>query len=86
MVQFLQVVKEGDWMYAFDLEVKLDQLLVKVGEKIKLKEFSSVMGLVISFGLAVGRLARRKAEFQFSFSLVSISKQRNLLRQANDCT
>jgi hypothetical protein len=56
-----------------------------VGEKIKLKEFSSVMGLVISFGLAVGRLARRKVEFQFSFSLVSISKQRNLLRQANDC-
>ena len=40
MVQFLQVVKEGDWMYAFDLEVKLDQLLVKVGKKIKLKEFS----------------------------------------------
>ena len=57
------MVKEGDWMYAFDLEAKLVQLLVKVGKKIKLKEFSSVMGLVISFGLAVGRLARRKAEF-----------------------
>ena len=30
-------------MYAFDLEVKLDQLLVKVGKKVKLKELSLVV-------------------------------------------
>ena len=35
-------------------EEKLDQLIVLVGRSIKVKTLSSIVGLLISFGLAVG--------------------------------
>ena len=47
-------------------EEKLEQLLVKVGKKVKLRKLSSVVGLIISFGLAVGRSAR----FHTGFSTI----------------
>ena len=39
-------------------EQKLEQLLGKVGKKVRVKELSLLVGLIISFGLAVGRSAR----------------------------
>ena len=35
----------------------LDHLIVLVGRSVKVKSLCSVIGLLISFGLAVGRLA-----------------------------
>ena len=46
-----------------EAEKKLDELLLKVGKKVKLRELSLVVGLIISFGLAVGRSARFYARF-----------------------
>ena len=51
-------------------EKKLDQLLLKVGKKVKLRELSSVVGLIISFGLAVGRSAR----FYTRFSTTEVAR------------
>ena len=50
--------------------MKLDQLLVKVGKKVKLKELSSVGGLIISFGLAVGGLV----SFHTRFSTIEVAR------------
>ena len=51
-------------------EKKLDQLIVLVGKSIKVKTLSSVVGLLISFGLAVGRSAR----FFTRFSPMQVAK------------
>ena len=44
-------------------EEKLEALLAKVGKPVKVRELSSVVGLIISFGLAVGRSARFHTRF-----------------------
>ena len=44
-------------------EDKLEVLLRRVGQVIKVKELASVVGLIISFGLAVGRSARFYTRF-----------------------
>ena len=44
-------------------ESKLGLLLGKVGRLVKVRELSSVVGLIISFGLAVGRSARFHTRF-----------------------
>ena len=44
-------------------EERLEQLLVQVGKKVKVKELGSLVGLIISFGLAVGRSARFYTQF-----------------------
>ena len=44
-------------------EGKLELLLAQAGQDVKVKELASVVGLVISFGLAVGRAARFYTRF-----------------------
>ena len=45
------------------VELKLDVLLRMRGKKIKVKDLCSVVGLIISFGLGVGRAARFHTRF-----------------------
>ena len=56
-------------------EKKLDELLLKVGKKVKLRELSSVVGLIISFGLAMDRLARFYTRF-FTIEVAKVLEER----------
>ena len=51
-------------------EEKLEVLLQRVGQVIKVKQLASVVGLIISFGLAVGRSAR----FYTRFSSIEVAR------------
>ena len=51
-------------------EGRLEQLLVQVGKKVKVKELASLVGLIISFGLAVGRSAR----FYTRFATIEVAR------------
>ena len=51
-------------------EGRLEQLLVQVGKKVKVKELASLVGLIISFGLAVGRSAR----FYTRFATIKVAR------------
>jgi hypothetical protein len=51
-------------------EGKLELLLAQVGRDVKVKELTSFVGLVISFGLAVGRSAR----FYTRFSSIEVAR------------
>ena len=51
-------------------EAKLDELLKSVGKRIKVKSISSIVGLIISFGLAMGRAAR----FHTRFSTMEVAR------------
>ena len=51
-------------------EEKLEELLKSVGKKVKVKAISSIVGLIISFGLAVGRAAR----FHTRFSTMEVAR------------
>ena len=51
-------------------EGKLELLLAQVGQDVKVKELASLVGLVISFGLAVGRSAR----FYTRFSTIEVAR------------
>ena len=58
--QFMIYVPERKILKA---EGKLELLLAKVGKAVKVRELSSMVGLIISFGLAVGRAARFHTRF-----------------------
>ena len=51
-------------------ESKLELLLAQVGKDVKVKELASLLGLIISFGLAVGRSAR----FHTRFSTIEVAR------------
>ena len=51
-------------------EQKLEELLKAVGKRIKVKTICSIVGLIISFGLAVGRAAR----FHTRFSTMEVAR------------
>ena len=51
-------------------EGKLELLLAQVGNDVKVKELASLLGLIISFGLAVGRSAR----FHTRFSTIEVAR------------
>ena len=56
-------------------EKKLDELLLKVGKKVKLRELSSGVGLIIGFGLAVGRSAGFYTRF-FTIKVAKVLEER----------
>ena len=51
-------------------EGKLELLLAQAGKEVKVKELGSLVGLIISFGLAVGRSAR----FYTRFSTIEVAR------------
>ena len=51
-------------------EGKLEELVQQEGQSVKVKELASLVGLIISFGLAVGRSAR----FYTRFSSIVIAR------------
>ena len=51
-------------------EEKLEWLLAQVGKEVKVKELGSLVGLIISFGLAVGRAAR----FYTRFATIEVAR------------
>ena len=57
------------------LEKKLDELLLKLGKKVKLRELSLVVGLIISLGLAVGKSAGVYARF-FTIKVAKVAEGR----------
>ena len=51
-------------------EDKLEALQSRAGQAVKVRELASVVGLIISFGLAVGRSAR----FYTRFSSIEVAR------------
>ena len=56
-------------------EEKVNFILRKVGKAVKVKELSSVVGTIISFGLALGRVARFHTRFS-SMQIAEVAEKR----------